>query len=309
MKSTKFAAVVIAVMMTLPIGGKVKVKTVTPQTTYAAEKLSDLPLSITIDVTDNGEAEGFTLTRKGKKVMIIGNDGAGAIYAANKLKELFEADPTLDGLSTLSEVPQMKLRGACVGLQKTVYLPGHRVYEYPYTPENFPWFYDKDLWTRYLDLLAENNMNTVYLWNGHPFASLVKLDDYPFAPEVDDETMDKNQEIFGFLVDEADRRGIRVIQMFYNIILSKPFADHYGLKTQDRNRGITPLIADYTRKSIAAFVEKYPKVGFLVCLGEAMSGLDNDIKWMTETIIPGIKDGLRASGRTDTSDSTNRVLR
>jgi hypothetical protein len=59
------------------------------------------------------------------------------------------------------------------------------------------------------------------------------------------------------------------------------------------------LIADYTRKSIAAFVEKYPKVGFLVCLGEAMSGIDNDIKWMTETVIPGIKDGLKASGRTD----------
>jgi len=300
MKSEKFAATVIAVMMVLPIGGKVKVRTVTPQTTYAADKLVDLPLSITIDVSDNGEAEGFTLTRKGKKVMITGNDGAGAIYGANKLRELYKANPTLDGLKTLSEVPQMKLRGACVGLQKTVYLPGHRVYEYPYTPENFPWFYDKDLWTRYLDLLAENNMNTVYLWNGHPFPSLVKLDDYPFAPEVDDETMAKNQDMFGFLVEEADRRGIRVIQMFYNIILSKPFADHYGLKTQDRNRGITPLIADYTRKSIAAFVEKYPKVGFLVCLGEAMSGLDNDIKWMTETVIPGIKDGLNASGRTDT---------
>jgi hypothetical protein len=143
-------------------------------------------------------------------------------------------------------------------------------------------------------------MNTVYLWNGHPFASLVKLKDYPFAPEVDDATMQKNQEMFGFLVDEADRRGIRVIQMFYNIILSKPFADHYGLKTQDRNRPITPLISDYTRKSIAAFVEKYPRVGFLVCLGEAMSGIETDIKWMTETIIPGIKDGLQASGRTDT---------
>ena len=87
--------------------------------------------------------------------------------------------------------------------------------------------------------------------------------------------------------------------MFYNIILSKPFADHYGLKTQDRNRPITPLIADYTRKSIAAFIEKYPKVGFLICLGEAMSGIDNDIKWMTETVILGIKDGLKASGRTD----------
>jgi hypothetical protein len=31
-----------------------------------------------------------------------------------------------------------------------------------------------------------------------------------------------------------------------------------------------------------------------------MSGIDTDIKWMTETVIPGIKDGLKASGRTDT---------
>ena len=282
--------------------GKVTVKKKTPQTNYAANLLNgqEAQFNVTISVANTGETEGFTIMRKGQKISIIGNDGAGTIYGTNRLLELLQEDPTLSGLTTLSEAPQMKLRGACVGLQKTVYLPGHRVYEYPYTPENFPWFYDKALWVQYLDLLAKNNMNTVYLWNGHPFASLVKLKDYPFAPEVDDETMAKNQEMFGFLVDEADRRGIRVIQMFYNIIVSKPFADHYGLKTQDRNRPITPLIADYTRKSIAAFIEKYPKVGFLVCLGEAMSGTDNDIKWMTETIIPGIKDGLKASGRTDT---------
>jgi hypothetical protein len=292
----------LALLAVLPIAGKVKVKTVCPQTEYAATRLQDIgeKYTITIEIRSEGEAEGFTISRQGKKIRIVGNDSSGAIYGANKLQELLREDPTLSTLTTLSEVPQMKLRGACVGLQKTVYLPGHRVYEYPYTPENFPWFYDKQLWLRYLDLLAENNMNTVYLWNGHPFASLVKLKEYPFAPEVDDVTMQKNQEMFGFLVDEADRRGIRVIQMFYNIILSKPFADHYGLKTQDRNRPISPLIADYTRKSIAAFVEKYPKVGFLVCLGEAMSGIDTDIKWMTETIIPGIKDGLAASGRTDT---------
>ena len=289
-------------MTAMSMSGKVKVKTNTPQTQYAASRLSsiDKRFAITIAVSGKGEAEGFTITRKGKKVSITGNDGSGAIYGANRLLELYQADPTLSTLTTVREVPEMKLRGACVGLQKTEYLPGHRVYEYPYTPENFPWFYDKALWTRYLDLLAENNMNTVYLWNGHPFASLVKLDDYPFAPEVDDATMQKNQDMFTFLTTEGNRRGIRIIQMFYNIIVSKPFADHYGIKTQDRNRPITPLIADYTRKSIAAFVQKYPDVGFLVCLGEAMSGIDNDIKWMTETIIPGIKDGLSASGRTDT---------
>ncbi len=296
--------IIACVFMALPMAGKVKLynKTITPQTEYALDRLRPISgnWNINIRVSNTGEAEGFTIQRKGRKISIIGNDNSGAIYGSNRLLELYRQDPSLSSLTSVTEVPQMKLRGACVGLQKTVYLPGHRVYEYPYTPENFPWFYDKTLWLQYLDLLAENNMNTVYLWNGHPFASLVKLKDYPFAPEVDDATMEKNQEMFGFLVDEADRRGIRVIQMFYNIILSKPFADHYGLKTQDRNRPITPLIADYTRKSIAAFVEKYPKVGFLVCLGEAMSGIETDIQWMTQTVIPGIKEGLVASGRTDT---------
>ena len=279
-----------------------------PQTDYAASlitrNISSMPKGYRISISVAGDtvgkpAEGFTLQRKGKKISIMGNDASGAIYGSNRLMEYFRMSGSLEIPYTIIDAPEMKLRGACVGLQKTVYLPGHKVYEYPYTPENFPWFYDKDLWVRYLDMLAADNMNAVFLWNGHPFASLVKLKDYPFAPEVDDATMKKNQEMFSFLTTEAQKRGIRVIQMFYNIIVSKPFADHYGIKTQDRNRPITPLIADYTRKSIAAFIENYPNVGFLVCLGEAMSGIENDIKWMNETIIPGIKDGLKASGRTD----------
>lgn len=294
----------LCLLVSLPSFGKVKIKLKShiPQAEYAASRLQSMndKSTIVISISNQGEAEGFTISRRGRRINIVGNDASGIIYGANRLLEFYETHHSFRKLTTITEVPEMKLRGACLGLQKTVYLPGHNVYEYPYTPENFPWFYDKDLWVKYLDLLASNNMNTVYLWNGHPFASLVKLDDYPFAAEVDDETMEKNQEMFSFLTTEAERRGIRVIQMFYNIILSKPFADHYGLKTQDRNRPITPLIADYTRKSIAAFVQKYPNVGFLVCLGEAMSGIDTDIQWMNETIIPGIKDGLKASGRTDT---------
>ena len=297
----KLSILLLACCLTVSAKIKVEKGSVTPQTEYAASQLKPFEQghTITLRIAGGVPAEGFTIEKKGKKITITGNDGPGVIYGVNRLKEYYLMNRSYEGLTTITEAPEMVLRGACVGLQKTVYLPGHRVYEYPYTPENFPWFYDKALWIKYLDMLAADNMNTVYLWNGHPFASLVKLDEYPFAPEVDDATMQKNQNMFSFLVDEADRRGIRVIQMFYNIILSKPFADHYGLKTQDRNRPITPLISDYTRKSIAAFVQKYPKVGFLVCLGEAMATIDDDVKWMKETIIPGIKDGLKASGRTD----------
>lgn len=279
-----------------------------PQTQYAASLVDKyIPTmqkgyKINISVAKNTAGlpqEGFTIKRKGKKIEITGNDASGAIYGTNRLLEYFNQYGNIETPEIIVDAPEMKIRGACVGLQKTVYLPGHKVYEYPYTPENFPWFYDKELWIKYLDMLAADNMNAVFLWNGHPFASLVKLKDYPFAVEVDDATMEKNQEMFTFLTTEAQKRGIRIIQMFYNIIVSKPFADHYGIVTQDRHRPITPLISDYTRKSIAAFIEKYPNVGFLICLGEAMATIEDDVEWMTKTIIPGIKDGLKASGRTD----------
>ena len=239
---------------------------------------------IALTCRNKGTAEGYMLLHDRSGYNVVGNDPSGVIYGAVELMErLGDGRLEVKGHNTeikrgrvesglaapiVSEVPQMVMRGTCIGLQKTVYLPGHAVYEYPYTPENFPWFYDKAEWIKYLDMMVENKYNSLYLWNGHPFASLVKLKDYPFALEVDEETFKKNEEIFSFLTHEADRRGIWVIQMFYNIILSKPFADHYGLKTQDRHRPITPLISDYTRKSIAAFIEKYPNVGLLVCLGE-----------------------------------------
>lgn len=238
------------------------------------------------------DKEAYSIKPAGKAgTRITASHGQGIVYGAVEYADQVKHGHQLV-VGSISERPQMVMRGTCIGLQKTTYLPGHSVYEYPYTPENFPWFYDKEEWLRYLDMMVECKMNSLYLWNGHPFASLVRLEDYPFAVEVDDETFRKNEEIFSFLTREASRRGIWVIQMFYNIILSKPFADHYGLKTQDRNRPITPLIADYTRKSIAAFIEKYPNVGLLVCLGEAMATIDDDVEWMTKTIIPGIKDGL-----------------
>lgn len=243
--------------------------------------------------------EGFTIISRDDTTFVAGNDGSGVIYGCRELIDHVKNYNNLDFPKEMTDAPEMVLRGACIGLQKSTYLPGRTVYEYPYTPETFPWFYDKEQWIKYLDMLVENRMNSLYLWNGHPFASLVKLEDYPFAVEVDNETFKKNEEIFAFLTEEADKRGIFVIQMFYNILLSKPFADHYGLKTQDRNRPITPLISDYTRKSVAAFIEKYPNVGLLVCLGEAMDTHEDDVKWFTETIIPGVKDGLKALGRTD----------
>ena len=256
--------------------------------------------SLKMSLTTAAAKEHFRIVVKNGMVVVVGADPTGVMYGLMELRERVMAARSMPTLLDIADGPEMVLRGSCIGVQKPAYLPGRLVYEYPYTPESFPWFYDKELWTRVLDSLANNRMNALFLWNGHPFASLAKLKDYPYALEVDEATFKKNEAIYGFITKEAERRGIWVIQMFYNIIVSKPFADHHGIKTQDRNRPIVPLIADYTKQSIAAFVEKYPNVGLMVALGEAMEGVgQDDIDWFTKTIIPGVKKGLAALGKTE----------
>jgi len=252
-------------------------------------------LSLSADTI--AQNEGFAIRLQNNTYLVEGVDTSGILYGTLALVDSLKANKILPKKIHVSDYPRMVMRGACIGLQKATYLPGRDVYEYPYTPESFPWFYDKKLWIKVLDSMVDNRMNALYLWNGHPFASLVKLKDYPYAVEVDDATFAKNEEIFRFLTEEADKRGIWIIQAFYNIMVSKPFAEKNGLKTQDRNRPIIPIIADYTRKSIAAFVAKYPHVGLCVTLGEAMEGVgQDDIDWFTKTIVPGVKDGLAVLG-------------
>ena len=182
-------------------------------------------------------------------------------------------------------------------MQKTYILPGRQEYEYPYTSELFPFFYDKAFWTEYLDSLAGKRMNMLCLWNGHPFASLVKLPEFPYALEVSENQFARNVAMYRYIAAEADKRGIRLVQMFYNILLSQPFAARHGLDTQLAIP--TPIAADYTRKSITEFVHQYPSVGLYVCLGEAMLDVDTQVAWCTQVILPGVKDGMRAAGLTE----------
>lgn len=89
------------------------------------------------------------------------------IYGCNELAEYAALHHNLN-IGNIQQNPEM----VClvhVWDCKSRISPGHQVYEYPYTPENFPWFYDKKQWIEYLDMLVDNKMNSLYLWNGPSF--------------------------------------------------------------------------------------------------------------------------------------------
>lgn len=245
--------------------------------------------------TREPEGEGFYIESCPAELTVIsGGSGTGALYGCMELKERVERSGEFPVEITFGDAPVFKLRGPAVGLQKTKVEAPRLTYEYPITPERFPWFYDKGMWGRFLDMLLDMRCNVLYIWSGHPFSSLVKVPDYPEALEVTEEEFEMNQELFGWLTRECDRRGIWVVLKFYNIHIPLPFAEAHGLELLQSN--INPLVADYTRKSVCEFIKSFPHIGLMVCLGEALRGTQNKTDWFIDTIIPGVKDGVREAG-------------
>jgi len=239
--------------------------------------------------------EAFLIKQVGKTWVVTGSDPSGVLYGELELADRVRAGRALPESIDDMEHPALKLRGTCIGMQKQEITYEGAEYDYPYTPQNFPFFYDKAEWTKYLDMLAEERYNALYLWNGHPFTSLLKLPKYPEAQELPTAQLEQNIAMFKWLTAEADRRGIWVLQGFYNIHLSHAFAraHHlpYHLSAPD------PLASAYTRYVISEFVREYPHAGLMMTLGEALAPRYG-AEWLTQTIIPGVKDGLKEAGIT-----------
>ena len=305
----------LAAVSVLPASAAVRVRTAphaTPRELYAAERLravtQNLHENATILLAQRSSPllahydkqletfwpkaeEAFVLHRFGSTIVVSGYDASGVLYGALELANRVSAAHALPASLDFEDHPSLKLRGFCIGMQKPTITYEGAEYDYPYTPKDFPFFYDKAAWTHYLDMLANERINTLYLWNGHPFTSLLKLPRYPEAQELPEAQLEQNIAMFRWLTAEADRRGIWILQGFYNIHLSHAFARAHHLPYH--LSAPNPLAIEYTRYAISEFIREYPHVGLMMTLGEALSP-HQGAQWLTQAIIPGVKDGLAA---------------
>lgn len=246
--------------------------------------------------------EGFYLTYLpgDRLIVVVGGSETGALYGALELAERIRKEKSgriVAADLAFGDEPVFRLRGPAVGLQLTKVEPPRLTYEYPITPARFPWFYDKAMWEKFLDQMLLERCNVFYIWTGQPFSSLVKLADYPEALEVTEEEYEKNREMFGWLTEECDRRGIWLVLKFYSIHIPLPLAEKHHVELLQSN--ITELNADYTYKSIVEFIKSFPHIGLMVCLGEALRGTQNKTDWFMKTILPAVKEGVRQAGLTE----------
>ena len=182
--------------------------------------------------------------------------------------------------------PDLSWRGTCILLMKL------GTYNYPITPQEFPFFYNKELWLAYLDFLLENRFNYIAFWNGHPFDYFVELERFPEAQEgMPAGLLEKNRAMLTWLCKEGEKRNIRFIFQFYNIHTSVYFQKAHQLP--DEISVPTPLLREYTAYSIEKFIREFPGVGLYVTPGEAIDLKYTD-QWINQVILPAV----RRSGET-----------
>lgn len=242
------------------------------------------------------EGEGFYLAwLPGINMAVVaGGSDTGALYGALELSERIKDNNEIPQTLDYYDSPVFKLRGPAIGLQLTKIEPPRLTYEYPITPKRFPWFYDAKLWEKFLDQMLMERCNVIYIWTGQPFSSLVKLEKYPEALEVTEEEYTLNRDMFAWLADECNKRGIWLVLKFYSIHIPLPLAQKHGVELLQSQ--ITPLNQEYTRLSIIEFIKSFPNIGLMVCLGEALRGTQNKTDWFIETIIPAVKEGIKEAG-------------
>jgi len=114
--------------------------------------------------------EGLYLeTIPARLTVVVGGDETGALYGLMELTGRIDEEGEIPREIAYYDAPVMKLRGPVIGLQKTRLEPPRLTYEYPITPDRFPWFYDKAMWEEYMEMMLRERCNVLYIWSGHPF--------------------------------------------------------------------------------------------------------------------------------------------
>ncbi|MDR0230984.1 MAG: hypothetical protein LBI82_02575 [Dysgonamonadaceae bacterium] len=242
--------------------------------------------------------EAFSIVRQGKTVAITGGDERGLIYGALELAEDIRNGVSIDKIKDRNEKPHLMLRAIKYDLPWDTYRHSEALSLHDQTCR------DTTYWEAFLNMMAENRLNSLSLWNLHPYPFMIVSRDYPEANPWTEEEAIEWQKLFHAIIRMAKDRAIDTYIIPFNIFVTSEFAiaHNVAMDNLDRHfyvRGETaPIVVDYTRSCVTQVLEEYPDLsGFGLTLGEGMAGMTPKQReeWMTATIIEGMRQANRKS--------------
>ena len=153
-------------------------------------------------------------------------------------------------------------------------------------------------------MMVTNRLNTLTLWNLHPYPLLIKSKNFPEASPWTDAEMKEWQRLFHSIVNMATERAIETYIIPFNIFVTPEFARAHNVAMDNLtheyfvNGDTSEIIKRYTRESVTQMLNEYPGLtGMGLTLGEGMGGMSPQQRedWKRETIIEGMRVAKRKS--------------
>jgi hypothetical protein len=241
-------------------------------------------------------SEAFTVETATYKITITGGDDRGLIYGSLSVAEDIRNDTRLGKIQPRNEQPHYSLRAVKFDLPWDTYRHSYALDLHLETCK------DTNYWKSFLDMMAENRLNSLSLWNLHPYTFMIKPKNFPEASPFNDAEMKEWKKLFTSIFRMAKERAIDTYIIPFNIFVSPEFSKAHNVNMDNLNhhfyvKGDTSaLVKRYTRECVTQMLQEYPDItGMGLTLGEGMGEMSPQQRedWMRETII----EGMRLSGR------------
>ncbi|MFN8345861.1 MAG: hypothetical protein U0X91_12690 [Spirosomataceae bacterium] len=257
----------------------------------------DLPKSLTAFISEKEWAaiqpEGYAhrWIKNKSQLLILAKDGLGAQYGMLELADYWQINGTFKTLPDKTENPKLEYRIVKFNLPWSPYRDS------PVTKLHTETCRDLRYWEKFLDMMAENRLNVLSLWNNHPFPYLIRSANFPLATPFNEAEMKDWQRFWKALFRMAKERGIQTFIVNWNIVVSPEFAKAYNAKEyNDRSE----LVKQYTRESVTQLIDEYEDLtGIGVTLADWMGTFDGKMSpqeredWIESTFVAGMKAAKR----------------
>jgi len=256
---------------------------------------SDFEINLAVN-SQSLTSEAFSVMINGKKITITGGDDRGMIYGSLSVAEDLRNGTRLEKIQPRSEKPHYSLRAVKFDLPWDTYRHSYALDLHLTTCK------DVNFWKAFLDMMAENRLNSLSLWNLHPYTFMIKPRNFPEASPFSDEELKQWKNLFTSIFRMAKERAIDIYIIPFNIFVSPEFSKAHNVNMDNLDHHFyvqgdtSALVKRYTRECVTQMLQEYPDItGMGLTLGEGMGGMTPQQRedWMRETII----EGMRLAGR------------
>gem|GEM_PF-1433587 len=230
--------------------------------------------------------EAFWLAPAGDGFRVAANTTTGLMYGLLELRDRLQAGtpPTAPALSK----PALRLRGD--GLDFPFYLGvdlynGRWRHAEKIEGKADSWWLDRSHWAWRLRRCADLRTNALLIAHPHPFPALIEVPRMPEAAYFPPEHLQRLQEHFTWILDQAEQYGVKVYFLTWNIWVSPGLAKVHGIPQEGPDG---ELVREYTRRCYRTLFDTYPKLaGIMTMAGEAPPGC---VAFVRQAIVQALND-------------------